>query len=188
MRGLILRTEPEERSVGRGVARGRSVATQDRTQHEWTRDGTYDRFVISVSSKEASPAEYASLRAAVGFGSIDVSTAEAVLDASLLTVAARDESGELCGFGRAVGDGRLYAFITDVFVHPNARSQGVGELLTEQMASALLRSAHAGATIAVFAAPGRETFYERFGFERAPNAVFGSGMTHLGTIETAIPG
>ena len=139
--------------------------------------------MISISSSEASAAEYALLRAAVGFGSIDISTATAVLGTSLLTVAARDESGQLCGFSRAVGDGQLYAFITDVFVHPGAQSQGVGELLMEQMTAALLRNAHADATIGLFAAPGRETFYERFGFERAPNAVFGSGMIHLGRIE-----
>ena len=38
------------------------------------------------------------------------------------------------------------------------------------------RAALPGATITLVAMPGRESFYERFGFVRCPNGPFGDGM------------
>lgn len=125
------------------------------------------------------------LRRTAGFGTIDDTTAEAVLAASLATVTVRDDEHEIAGFARAVGDGLLYAFVTDVFVRPEARGRGVGDTLMSALATSVLRTTEPNATVAVIAAPGREAFYERHGFTPAPNDVFGSGMVHLGPVDRA---
>jgi hypothetical protein len=62
-------------------------------------------------------ADFIALRAAEGWGSLDTNAAEAAVAASVFGVTITCD-GETIGFGRIVGDGAVYFFLTDVLVRP----------------------------------------------------------------------
>lgn len=113
----------------------------------------------------------------MGWGSIDAATARRTLDAAVYTVCLRDgESGALVGLARVMGDGALYFFLADLIVAPAYRGGGHGETLMRAVVDYFDRAARPGATVTLVAMPGREAFYERFGFRRTPDGPFGTGM------------
>jgi predicted GNAT family N-acyltransferase len=117
------------------------------------------------------------LRAAMGWGAIDAATARRTLDAACFTVCLRDaESGALAGLARVMGDGALYFFLADLIVAPGRRGGGHGDTLMRAVVDYFDRAARPGATVTLVALPGREAFYERFGFRRTPDGPFGHGM------------
>jgi len=122
--------------------------------------------------------EFVELRAACGWGAVEMAVAERALAAGLVNVVARD-GGRLAGFGRVVGDGVLYFYVQDVIVHPDFRGRGVGRLIVELMLAEVLKRAPVGATIGLMAAEGKEGFYEKFGFTRRPTDRLGAGMTRF---------
>ncbi len=92
---------------------------------------------------------------------------------------ARAEDGTLVGLVRAVGDGVLTFYVADVMVREESRGHGVGDHLMERLLDYLGSHAAPGATVALLPLRGRESFYERHGFGRAPREVFGEGMPWL---------
>ncbi len=72
----------------------------------------------------------------------------------------------LIGVGRALSDGEYYAGIYDVAVLPAFQGQGVGT----RIVLALLEKLPVG-TITLFAAPGKEGFYEQLGFRKMKTAM-----------------
>lgn len=67
----------------------------------------------------------------------------------------------LIGAGRAISDGEYYTAIYDVVVAPEHQGQGVGA----RIMSTVLEDLPPGPVL-LFAVPGKEAFYERFGFHR----------------------
>ena len=122
-----------------------------------------------------SAAEFIELRRIMGSPEVDEETATKTVNNALFTVCLRDEN-RLLGLARAVGDGVLYFYISDVIVRPDLRGSGYGMLLMKAVMEYLRRVAHPGAMIVVVPLKGRETFYERFGFKRCPGGPFGTGM------------
>jgi predicted GNAT family N-acyltransferase len=122
-----------------------------------------------------SAAEFIELRKIMGSPEVDEQTATNAVNHALFTVCLRDEN-RLIGLARAVGDGVLYFYISDVIVRPELRGSGYGMLLMKSVMQYLRRAAHPGAMIVVVPLKGRETFYERFGFKRCPDGRFGVGM------------
>lgn len=133
---------------------------------------------VELSSLPLTAGEFAELRAACGWGTIDPSIAERALASGLIGVVARD-GDRLAGFGRVVGDGVLYFYVQDVIVHPDFRGQGVGRLIVEALLADVLKRAPIGATIGLMAAKGKEGFYQKFGFTRRPTEQLGAGMTRF---------
>ncbi|WP_370674533.1 GNAT family N-acetyltransferase [Pleomorphomonas sp. PLEO] len=133
---------------------------------------------IELSALPPTAEDFARLRAACGWGAIDLAIAERALAAGLISVVARDGTC-LAGFGRVVGDGVLYFYLQDVIVHPDFRGQGVGRMVVEALLAEVLRRAPIGATIGLMAAEGKEGFYEKFGFTRRPTERLGAGMTRF---------
>jgi GNAT superfamily N-acetyltransferase len=80
--------------------------------------------------------------------------------------------GQLVGFARAISDGHLHAFITEMIVHPEYQQRGIGSALL----TSVLEACHsAGITdIQLFSARGKAAFYERHGFVCRPSD--GPGM------------
>ncbi|QTN27938.1 GNAT family N-acetyltransferase [Rhodoferax sp. AJA081-3] len=80
--------------------------------------------------------------------------------------------GQLVGFARAISDGHLHAFITEMIVHPEYQQRGIGSALL----SSVLDACHsAGITdIQLFSARGKAGFYEQHGFISRPSD--GPGM------------
>jgi predicted N-acetyltransferase YhbS len=75
-----------------------------------------------------------------------------------------------------MGDGALYFFLAELIIDPVVHGRGHGDALMRAVTAYFDRSAVPGATITLVAMPGRESFYERFGFVRCPDGPFGAGM------------
>ncbi|MDD5711343.1 MAG: GNAT family N-acetyltransferase [Smithellaceae bacterium] len=67
----------------------------------------------------------------------------------------------LVGFGRAISDGAYQAAVYDMAVVPEFQGKGIGRAIMET----ILRSV-AGCNVILYAAPGREGFYQRLGLRR----------------------
>lgn len=88
-----------------------------------------------------------------------------MLARSRRTVAAWDGT-ELVGFAREHGDGVFTALISSVCVDPRWQGMGVAERVLT-----LLMDGRPEVRIYLHAAPGLESYYARFGFERDPHAM-----------------
>lgn len=130
---------------------------------------------IVASENLPTASEYIALREMMGWGTISPETARRTLQATTFVVCLRRQ-GQLVGLARVVGDGVLYLYIADVIVHPELRGGGHGATLMNAVVAYLKRAAKPGATITLQPLKGREPFYERFGFARCPNEIFGSGI------------
>ncbi len=72
----------------------------------------------------------------------------------------------LVGVGRALSDGVWRAAIDDVAVLPEYQGQGIGSGIIRQ----LIQAADVD-VVMLHAAPGKEAFYERFGFRKMKTAM-----------------
>ena len=68
----------------------------------------------------------------------------------------------LVGFGRTVDDGRYYALIVDLVVHPDFQNQGIGSNILIYLKNSLDEYKFTTLTSAV----GKESFYEKQGWKR----------------------
>ena len=75
--------------------------------------------------------------------------------------------GRLVGAGRALADGVDCAYICDVAVLPGHQGTGLGK----QIVGRLVELARGHRKIILYAVPGREPFYRRFGFRRMKTAM-----------------
>jgi ribosomal protein S18 acetylase RimI-like enzyme len=86
------------------------------------------------------------------------------------------DGGKLVAFARAISDGKLHAFITEMIVAPEYQRRGLGEqlldLLVEQCRSSGVND------IQLFCAKGKAAFYIKNGFSRRPDDA--PGMQHCG--------
>lgn len=78
---------------------------------------------------------------------------------SQVTVFALDGQ-RLVGMGRALDDGVFQAMIYDICLLPAYQGQGNGALLLQALLDRIQ-----GATVLLYAVPGKEGFYERFDFK-----------------------
>lgn len=81
-------------------------------------------------------------------------------EASYCKVFAYDDK-ELVGFGRAISDGAYQAAVYDCAVIKEYQGQGLGRRIMQAMLSNLR-----DCNIILYAAPGREGFYEKQGFRK----------------------
>jgi predicted N-acetyltransferase YhbS len=71
------------------------------------------------------------------------------------------DADEVVGFGRAISDGGKNACLLDVAVLPEYQGKGIGIMIVDSILDHLK-----GCNVLLFANPGREAFYERFGFRK----------------------
>jgi len=77
------------------------------------------------------------------------------------------DAGVLVGAGRAVADGIDCSYLCDVAVHPDFQGRGLGATIVGK-----LRELSAGhRKIILYANPGKEGFYRKFGFRRMRTAM-----------------
>lgn len=83
---------------------------------------------------------------------------------------AREAGGRLVAAGRVLSDGADCAYVCDVAVHPDQQGRGVGA----EVMSRLLAMCAGHRKIILYAVPGKEAFYRKFGFRpmRTAMAVF----------------
>lgn len=77
------------------------------------------------------------------------------------------EDGRLVGAGRALADGADCAYVCDVAVLPSHQGSGLGK----QIVAYLVGEARGHRKIILYAVPGKERFYQRFGFLRMKTAM-----------------
>lgn len=91
---------------------------------------------------------------------------EAVFGRSMFRLFVRD-GGRLVGAGRALADGIDCSYICDIAVHPDHQGTGVGK----EIVARLVELSRGHRKIILYAVPGREPFYAKFGFRRMATAM-----------------
>ncbi len=119
--------------------------------------------------------DFLQLRSKVGWGELDANMAKKSLNNSLFHVTIWFGE-QLIGMGRVVGDDAMFFYIQDIIVVPDYQGCGIGSALMAAIEAYLLKSAKKGATIALLAAQGKESFYAHYGYIQRPNNVLGHGM------------
>ncbi|WP_114971525.1 GNAT family N-acetyltransferase [Rhodoferax ferrireducens] len=77
------------------------------------------------------------------------------------------DAGRLIGAGRVLADGVDCAYLCDVAVHPGHQGAGVGKAIVSTLV--ILSKNHK--KIILYAVPGKEPFYRKFGFKRMTTAM-----------------
>lgn len=77
------------------------------------------------------------------------------------------EGDRIVAAGRAVADGVDCSYLCDIVVHPAHQRLGLGKALIQKLID--LSKGHR--KIILYAVPGREPFYEKFGFRRMKTAM-----------------
>lgn len=77
------------------------------------------------------------------------------------------EAGHLVGAGRALADGVDCAYLGDIAVMPSHQGTGLGKAIVGY----LVEQTRGHKKILLYAVPGKEPFYKRFGFLRMTTAM-----------------
>lgn len=77
------------------------------------------------------------------------------------------DGGKIVAAGRAVADGVDCSYLCDVVAHPSCQGSGLGTELIQS----LIALSRGHRKIILYAVPGREPFYARFGFRRMNTAM-----------------
>ena len=83
------------------------------------------------------------------------------------TVCLAREDERLVGAGRALADGADCSYICDIAVLPSHQGTGVGK----EIVSRLVALSKGHKKVILYAVPGKESFYRRFGFRRMLTAM-----------------
>ncbi|WP_426430912.1 GNAT family N-acetyltransferase [Winogradskyella sp. HB-48] len=76
------------------------------------------------------------------------------------------DKNRVVGFGRTVDDGKYYALLVDVVVHPEYQAKGIGTQIVNEIKSRL----NSYNFITLTAAPNKEGFYEKLGWKKQKSA------------------
>ena len=77
------------------------------------------------------------------------------------------DRGTLVGAGRAVADGVDCAYLCDIAVVPSHQGTGLGK----QIVGRLVELSRGHRKVILYAVPGKEPFYRKFGFKRMTTAM-----------------
>jgi len=77
------------------------------------------------------------------------------------------DCGRLVAAGRALADGRDCSYLCDIAVHPGYQGRGIGT----QIVTKLVHFSKGHRKIILYAVPGKEDFYRKFGFRRMTTAM-----------------
>ena len=126
---------------------------------------------------EISTEDYCRLRADVGWPALDTEQAKSGLEHSDFIIACKD-GNETIGTARVFWDKGSIAYLADVMVKPAYQGQGIGSRLVSECIRFVDDQLKEGWRIklVIVAAPGKERFYEKFGFQIRPNEKEGAGM------------
>ncbi|WP_307203189.1 GNAT family N-acetyltransferase [Paenibacillus harenae] len=122
--------------------------------------------------------EYKKLCAAVGWEDyMNFEVAEDSLKQSLFGVVIQ-YGDEIVGMGRVVGDGKIYFYIQDIAVKPEHQNKGVGNKIMAAIQKFLKENAPEKSFVGLFAASGKESFYNKFGFNKHEGMTGMFGVVH----------
>ena len=110
--------------------------------------------------------ELAALYAAAPLGTKSPSGLKTAFTNSMFKCFVYDEQ-QLVGVGRALADGVDCSYICDIAVSPGHQGTGLGK----QVVSNLVEMSSGHKKIILYAVPGKEPFYSKFGFMRMKTAM-----------------
>lgn len=126
---------------------------------------------LSVSHDKAVPPNAVQeLCASVGWSRREPELIVRALENSLAVVSIWDKE-ELVGFARATGDKVFNATVWDMVVRPDYQRLGVGRLVMCELLKEL--DEYSIPLVTLYADPGTDGFYKRFGFLADPSGVRG---------------
>lgn len=120
---------------------------------------------IQIEHKTPTPEEYCDMRVKTGLSPKSLEGATIGMANSLYGVSLRDETGQLVGMGRLIGDGGCFVQICDIAVDPAHQGKGLGQ----QIMQALVDHIHAHMPdltwVNLFADGDAHHLYKKYGFE-----------------------
>jgi GNAT superfamily N-acetyltransferase len=119
--------------------------------------------------------DFIKLRVSAGWGELLEQQAQDALKNSLFTI--MDQS-QVIGMGRLVGDGVYICYVQDLVILPKYQGKGMGKLIMERLIAYTKEHGvpETNVTLGLFAAKGKEEFYQKLGFTIRPNENRGAGM------------
>ena len=89
-----------------------------------------------------------------------------------------NETNELIGFARIIGDKTIFLYIQDVMVKKEYQRKGIGSKILEYIMDIIREYKKVNSNVRVYlgASKDKESFYEKYGFLRRPNEYVGAGM------------
>ncbi|WP_442603116.1 GNAT family N-acetyltransferase [Paenibacillus sp. KN14-4R] len=128
-------------------------------------------------------AEYRNLCNAVGWKDyMNFDVAEESLNQSLFGVVVQYKD-EIVGMGRVIGDGKIYFYIQDVAVIPEHQNKGIGNIILKAITEFLKENAPEKSFVGLFAAAGKESFYNKYGFNKHNGMTGMFGVIHENEIK-----
>ncbi len=122
------------------------------------------------------PEIFTQLRKTGPFVEYDTEDIKYALKKTIYTVLVVNDENEPIGMARIIGDNKIAFIIKDVVVIPTYQRQNVGTMIMDQLLSYIKNHACQNAYVGLMSTPHKEGFYERFGFIRRPNKIYGAGM------------
>lgn len=121
--------------------------------------------------------DYQRLRSSVGWSVLPEQQIDTALRNSLFTIAVTDQE-QVVGMGRLVGDGCYICYVQDLVVLPDYQGKGIGKYMIERLVSYVNEQGipDTNITLGLFAALGKEGFYQKHGFHIRPSDSRGAGM------------
>ena len=130
---------------------------------------------ITIRRRHPTVSEFRDIRGAAGWWVPDEAIVQRALQGGLFSFCA-ERDGQTVGMARVIGDGAISYHIQDLIVLPEYQRKGIGTVLMDAVMEGIDKQAPAGARITLFAAPGLEPFYSRYGFVERPHGKLGPGM------------
>jgi aralkylamine N-acetyltransferase len=139
-------------------------------RQDGSKDDDYLKNIRISHEKAVPPKDVQDLCASVGWSRREPVLISRALLNSLAVVSAWDNA-ILVGFARATGDHVFNATVWDVAVRPTHQRRGIGRLVMMELLKEL--DSFEIPLVTLYADPGTDTFYRRFGFSTDPSGVRG---------------
>ena len=123
--------------------------------------------------------EYNYLFDIVGWGSYPKEISKKALSNNIYSVSVYDNDN-IVGYGRHIGDGKIFLYIHDIMVKPEYQGKGIGKTIMQKLLTKVeeLRKENPDLLLYLGASKGKEEFYRKCGFITREEAGLGAGMIY----------
>lgn len=127
----------------------------------------------SIKAEIPEVEEYLALRISGGLSKRGKEASNVGLKNSIFSVTIRqNETGNLIGMGRIIGDGGTSFQLVDIVIHPDVQKKGLGKKIMEQLTNYIQEFVDPLAYVNLIADVPANKLYEQFGFiETSPNSL-----------------
>lgn len=121
-----------------------------------------------IKENELTAEDFIKLKVATGFRNRPIEQVKKALANNLYDVTVI-HNNETIGMGRLIGDGVMYWYLQEIIVLPEYQEIGIGRIIVEKLLNHIKENTEPGTfvNVGLTAVPGKETFYEKFGFEKS---------------------